>query len=251
VLVVCLVVSCATMGDDHRKNIACTCDAEKYILMLSRVYPERFTIKQKIILTVGGLQYDFIGYLAVWKGNAFRAVAFGDMGGKFVDLLFRDGRLEIVKSFLPENERELFREGVLYDILHLYMFRKQAKSFTCLSEGRGCSLYCEEENGKSDQYVFDVLDVNISSRTIVDGKVIREVTYEWREGEDRGAPDVPYKIRLVNHYWHYNLEIEVLEFKPRIESERIFESANAGERRPDIRRDNDVWAPLKTCVAGF
>ena len=74
---------------------------DKYTELLNNQYPDSFALTQRIILNVSGKQYDFIGQLTMNRGHAFRAVAFGEMGGQFIDILAKnDTVLILAKSKL-------------------------------------------------------------------------------------------------------------------------------------------------------
>ncbi|MBN1406159.1 MAG: hypothetical protein JW956_00130, partial [Calditrichaceae bacterium] len=78
---------------------------KKYLDLLNTQYPDSFSITQRIILNIAGKQYDFIGQLTMNRNNAFRAVAFGEMGGQFIDLIAKGDSVSILANptGLPEK----------------------------------------------------------------------------------------------------------------------------------------------------
>ena len=49
-------------------------------------YPQKFKMTQRVVLNIGGKQYDFNGYLLVDRDKGFRGAGFSDIGGKVFDV---------------------------------------------------------------------------------------------------------------------------------------------------------------------
>ena len=72
---------------------------QKQIQFLQQQYPDSFLLTQRIILTIAGKQYDFIGSLKMNPDKSFHLVAVGEMGGAFLEIQKVGGEIKILKKY--------------------------------------------------------------------------------------------------------------------------------------------------------
>lgn len=174
-------------------------------------YPEEFKMSQHIILKINGKEYDFVGYLAMKRKIGFRALAFGEMGGKVFDLVSREGRLEILTKPEGMPDRPLL-DGVMKDISHLYDAMVDNEAYPALKEDNAMSLIVRQKDGRFTEYIFSSDNERcVRSMEVSDGKIVRKaeyVDYRLFPGWDRPLPS---RVILSNLHWRYEMKIEMLK----------------------------------------
>lgn len=176
---------------------------------LAEPYPAEFRIAQHIILSADGKEYDFTGYLAVKKGNGFRAMALGDMGGRMFDLVENDGKREILAKpeLLPSGP---LLDGVMGDIRHLFMVQREG-SYVAAKRENGFSLISMGRDGLTEFMFSDDGGLLVSSLEVENGMPVREAAYSGYRLFNGWEKPLPARIVLVNRRWGYQLRIELLK----------------------------------------
>lgn len=171
-------------------------------------YPAEFRISQHIILSVNGKEYDFTGYLAAKKDSGFRAMAFGDMGGRMFDLLEKDGKREILSKpdLMPSGP---LLNGAMGDIRHLFMVWREG-SYVAAKRENGLSLIFKGRDGLSE-FLFSDDGLLASSIEVENGTPVREAAYSGYRVFSGWEKPLPARITLVNRRWGYQLRIELLK----------------------------------------
>jgi len=184
------------------------------------VYPEKFTMNQRIILTIKEKEYDFIGYLMVDRSSGFRAMTFGEMGGKVFDLGFTDGMAEIFKK--PEDmPLRPIVEGVIGDIRHLYFQPDFHEAFQIKSEEGKSFFIILRNTTEQSEYHYSTDSELYHSKHVSNNRIIREAShldYEVFPGWDM---PVPSRIRVVNHRWNYSLDVTLMKITEGIRSQKV------------------------------
>lgn len=186
--------------------------AEMYrerMLEFLHIYPEEFKLSQHIIMKANGKEYDFLGYLVVKRKKGFRAIAFGEMGGKIFDFIERDRIREIATKPEAMPSRPIL-DGVMGDINHLYDTGQFEDAYPSMEDGNKLSLVLKNMDNRSYEFVFSKEGILTASMEKAEGKLVRKATYDdYRLYPGCGKP-LPSKITLVNYRWHYELKIELL-----------------------------------------
>lgn len=179
------------------------------LLTLLDCYPQEFRISQHIIMKAGGKEYDFIGYLAKNRNGDFRALAFGEMGGKLFDFMEKNGQREVLlrPEGMPINP---LSDGVMGDISHLYKSDLHG-AYLARKEDNTLSLVVRQKDGGFTEHSFSRgKERGMASLEAAGGRIIRRAEYtDYRlfPGWDR---PIPSRIILSNFRWHYDLRIELL-----------------------------------------
>lgn len=171
-------------------------------------YPGEFRVSQRIILSVNGKEYDFIGYLAVTKNHGFRAMAFGDMGGRVFDFVEKDGAREILSKPDGMPSGPLLR-GVMGDLRHLYMVEPKG-AYAAAKPENGFSLIRKGRDGFSE-FVFSDDGGLASSIEVENGALAREAAYSSYRVFNGWDEPLPARIVLVNRCYGYQLRIDLLK----------------------------------------
>lgn len=178
------------------------------------MYPWEFRISQRIMLTVDKKELDFIGYLAMRQSKAFRAVAFGALGGKIFDFLFENGNYHVLKNPDGMPPRPL-RDGVMKEIRHLYDSRFPNRASLIKQTGNCATVRNRLNNREFELYVFST-DTGLLQKSMVmsnDITISDAVYSDYREY--RGIKGyLPSRIVMTNHRWHYQMEIKLLKIEP-------------------------------------
>jgi len=184
---------------------------QNQIQFLQQQYPDSFLLTQRIILTISGKQYDFIGSLKMIKNKSFHLVAVGEMGGAFLEIQKADGEIKILKNpgELPENP---LLEGVVEDINHLYNFVVFDECHSSLKDESCWSLYFKDDSEASRLYTFD-RNYLLESDGLEKGKVVRRARYSDYRKFDGVECVLPARIILENKKWRYSLKIDLLKIK--------------------------------------
>ncbi|MBE9503253.1 MAG: DUF3261 domain-containing protein [Proteobacteria bacterium] len=176
-------------------------------------YPPQFTMNQQIILTVKGQEYDFIGYLAVEGASEFRALAFAEMGGKIFDLSLTNGNVDILKKpeKMPSNP---LKKGVAGDIEHIYMQPKHSMEQKRHTDEGKVHITLKNDQHRRVEYVYSNEGGLLFSREFSKDKAIREISYSNYRLFRGWEKPLPAKIIIINHRWHYQIEVNLLKITP-------------------------------------
>ena len=142
------------------------------MLELIDPYPGEFRLSQHIIMKASNKEYDFLGYLVVKRKKGFRALAFGEMGGRVFDLIERDGKREIAAKpgAMPSNP---LLDGVMEDVSHLYDNGELEDAYPSMKEGSAFSLVMRKGVNRFSEYVFPDNGDRMASMVGVDGWRVR------------------------------------------------------------------------------
>jgi len=193
------------------------------MLELIDPYPGEFRLSQHIILKANNKEYDFVGYLVVKRRKGFRALAFGEMGGRIFDLIERDGKREIAAkpAAMPSNP---LLDGVMEDISHLYETGEFEDAYPSMKEGNTYSLVIRKGGNRFSEFVFSGSGDLMASMEAVDGRLVRSASYSEYRFYNRWESPLPSRITLVNHRWHYELRIELLKMDTGpVDERRLFD----------------------------
>lgn len=173
-------------------------------------YPAEFRASQRVIVRVGGREYDFVGYLVMDGNKDLRALAFGEMGGTLFDLAERKGRREVLAS--PEGvPMDPLLEGVMGDISHLFNARLDASAYAA-DRGNGAVAIVEARgNGVYIEHIFARGGLCTDSTEAINGRIVRRASYMDYRLFPGWARPMPARITISNLRWHYDLTIELLK----------------------------------------
>ncbi len=196
---------------------------------LQNQYSTDFSANQRIILQIRNNHYDFLGYLAMNRDSDFRATAFSDMGGRFIDFMHRNDSTKILynPADMPANP---VLEGVTGDILHLYRFNPGKTSYLTAAGDDSTMLVNFFNDDNFETYRFGSDDKLIYSQVIKAGHLVREAWYKNYKQFEHFSEALPQQTKLKNHRWGYELEINLLDIKPVINSEKVFSECNEQSR---------------------
>ncbi|MCC6544379.1 MAG: hypothetical protein IT392_07755 [Nitrospirae bacterium] len=196
--------------------------------MLERIdpYPGEFRLSQHIIMKVRDKENDFPGYLLVKRKKGFRAIAFGEMGGRIFDLIERDGKRKIAvkPGAMPSNP---LLNGVMGDIRHLYDIRESEDAYLSRNEKNTPSLVVRKGEDSVFEYLFSAGGDLIASLEAVDGRLVRSVSYSGYRLYDGWERPLPSMITLVNYRWHYELRVDLLKIDAGpVDEQMLFDNKN-------------------------
>lgn len=181
------------------------------------VYPETFTLNQRIILTIDDKEYDFIGYLATDRKSGFRAITFGEMGGKAFDFAFAEGKAEIFSK--PEDMPVgPIAEGVIGDIRHTYFRPPFDEAFQVQEKDEKSRIIILRQATEQSEYHYSAGKILVYSRQVSEMKLIREASYHDYKTFPGWKKSLPSRIRVVNHRWNYTMDITLTRIREGIKN---------------------------------
>ena len=193
------------------------------VAIIERVnmYPDEFKAFQHITLKVKGSEFNFIGYLAFKRDYGFRALSYGELGGKVFDLMEK-GEVGTV-IFKPENmSLKPLRDGVIGDIELIFCAVGAEESYIGERDAYALSLI-STSGGAKKEFLFLTPDgLPEKSVEVYEEKLIREVTYggyKLYPGWNRVLPSL---ITVRNRRWHYELRVELLKIDVGPVGENLF-----------------------------
>ncbi len=192
----------------------------RYIDVAENRFPASFTSQQRIVLSVGSKEYDFIGFLAV-RGDSIRAVAMNEFGGKMFDLLDNGSTVSLLTNApkLPENP---IIEGVAGD-LRLCFRALPASKYKLGLMGLEPVLTGVDSRGAVRLFEFSNQEKQtVHLIEVVKGEKIREANIRFKQDYRE-----PVQIEVVNHKWHYSMNIQVLKIEDTLPDEKLFENTKA------------------------
>ncbi len=179
---------------------------EPYLDIINKRYPANFKMYHRVVLTVGGRQMDFTGCLEVRDREIFRGVAFGELGGKFLEFKTVDGYPEIIWSPSGIN-RNALTNGMLIDLKNIYCGQtNSAKLFR-----RRNVLYYGMEG-----CITEFIDGKMLPAKMLfmrGGRIIRQVQCKEYAAFPGWKLLLPKLIVVENYLWDYRVEIELLKFE--------------------------------------
>ena len=228
IILLLLIQNCSPSGIPVGEPIDDPTLLERLVNKLDIQYPHTFSLSQRIILNVRGKQYDFLGQLMVEKGKAFRAIAFGEMGGLFLDILHKGSQTSILgnPSSLPEKPLKL---GVARDILQIFDYQRSEKMLFKNNQGR---IWIRQSiTGEIFyEYFFDKDSGLLQDMYIIEGNsIIKKIQFKNYAEYEKASTPLPSLIVVENKEWHYSMEIHLLTFKPEFDHKKAFELPGASE----------------------
>jgi hypothetical protein len=219
-----LLYSCASKKIIPGKSIIDPIVKSNYINLLNNQYPDSFAFTQRILLNVAGKQYDFIGQLTINRGVAYRAVAFGEMGGQFIELLARGDSISLLANPTNLPEKPILR-GVAEDIKQLFYYNKiKNLNYSNLASG---IVKISINTSENEQLIYlinpnnnEILNLNYFSGNIL----IRSAEFLEYKKQNSWERTTPSCIKLTNHRWHYSLEIRLLKFSTIYDANKVFKT---------------------------
>ena len=195
---------------------------DKYTELLNNQYPDSFALTQRIILNVSGKQYDFIGQLTINRGIAFRAVAFGEMGGQFIDILAKNDTVSILANPTGLPEKPIL-QGVTEDIIQLFHYKKPNSFRLSYPDIDTNSVVLNESSTIRHHYsVSRNKNQILSLESYSKNKSIRLAEFLEYKKYDIWDREIPLLIYLTNKRWRYSLEIHLLKFSNHYDSQKVF-----------------------------
>ena len=185
--------------------------AKKCLQRLNNQYPSSFQLTQRILLTVSGKEYDFIGSLTMHGDSAFRALALGEMGGTFLDIQYDSGRVQILKNpgNMPEHP---LTTGIVEDILHLFTFPGNGCDFESSLQDDRLHLQLADSPEATTMLTFEQSNL-VASEKYINGRVVRRAQYSNYQKMDGFGCPLPQRILLENKKWRYSLKIDLLKIE--------------------------------------
>ncbi len=204
-----IVISCTVKLSLPKGEKVCAGLTQKNLWQLENQYPKSFQLTQRILLSVSGKEYDFIGSLTMRQDSVFRAVALGEMGGTFLDIKHETDTVSILKNSgnLPENP---LLDGVVGDILYLFSFSRGNKKLASSFHNEQLHVQLSDSINETTILIFEKNNL-IASEQIIDGQLVRKAQYSnYIKSVVSGCP-LPGRILLENKKWRYTLKIDLLK----------------------------------------
>lgn len=172
---------------------------------------------QRIVLSSGIREWDFLGFLQAYPNGDFRAMLIAEMGGKALDIehLEETSTTRVLWS-VPSFPKTIVQESVPNDIKHLFgRYPLEQCRAAQRSLGRN-SLLVQLGPDHTVEYVFDKRNqLVVESFETLNGKLIRQATYDKPKDFPKAKINrlVPSRIRLKNLQDNYKLDIRILSME--------------------------------------
>ena len=217
-----LIFSCAIKKNYNLIPIDDQTSINKYTELLNNQYPDSFALTQRIILNISGKQYDFIGQLTMNRRNAFRAMAFGEMGGQFIDILGKDDSVSILANPTGLPEKPIL-QGVAEDIKQLFHYKNYNALKLFYPDIDTIEVFYNTSDNEQHNYLFDKNKNQILSlKSYSKDKLIRSAEFLEYKKYDIWDKEISTLIYLNNHHWRYSLEIRLLQFNSQYDVNKAF-----------------------------
>ena len=213
VLLTVVLVTCGC-GSSLRYQTAALQDrelCEELSNDLKSIYPERFKVVHRIILSIYDKQIDATGYLVANGNGEYRLLALGDFGNVYFDVSSNNDKVIINKNLL-ELSAEKFSNGVLRDIkatcLYVPVDRMQLAQ---IPDGRPVLRYTAEK--ETYLFIFNS-DRQLEEYVILkNGRCIYKAEFkQWKQLPGL-SNQAPIMIRTTNYKLHYSLVIDVIKLE--------------------------------------
>lgn len=172
------------------------------------LYPDRFRMYHRVILTLRGKNYDFNGYLTR-EGDHVSAVGFNDLGGRLFDIHSSPQKVEVVSkpAHMPAT---ILRNHLAFELRVLF-----APALHTLPANGSADKIVLIEGRRNVEYNFDPALEHCLTITIREGNkpisVIQLRDYIMYNGWDR---EIPQTIKVSNRKWNYEMTLLLLQIKP-------------------------------------
>ncbi|UCE58692.1 MAG: DUF3261 domain-containing protein [Phycisphaerales bacterium] len=209
-MVVLSLTGCAPRYYDPGERLVNQESVGEYLFAVQGVYPRNCRLTQRVLVHFRGGEFDMIGYLFLRPEGEWSAVALGDMGIELFHLRWTNGQGEVIRQ--PESMPPgPIRDGVIADIQHLFG-RKHAHPAYLTQQARGrVGLVLQISQDVLEVYDFVGRGKELAgSRTIADGVIVREATFEGAAMYSGAADPLSKRIVLHNYEWGYSMEVEPL-----------------------------------------
>ena len=219
-----LAVGCGTSPFDGMLPVADPALRDRLVRETGEVYPESFRMLHRVVLSVGGRELDFTGYVLVRGSGALRAVAFGEIGGTYFDVVTRaPDDATVVRS--PERMKpEWLVEGVAWPLRDIYVDAPPDDSrLVRLRDGR-LALLTFARRGDAVITVFSAATSRPEALiTCAGGAVRREARLsDWGPAAGSGRV-VPRRIVVADRTRGYRFEASLVKLEEVDPPERLFD----------------------------
>lgn len=170
-------------------------------------------LEQRILLSAAGTEMDMRGYLVVGAEGDWLALALGGMGVEHFRFQKSAEEME-VQGAPPGFPPKPLRNGVAEDIDFLFGRLRPLRIWSSpagaenelrvlkLGEGEYAEFRFDDESGRPS-----------AARHLCDGSLVRTVRYADYRLDSSGHAVVPHRVLIVNHRWHYEIEIVLYRLK--------------------------------------
>ncbi|MHC5054344.1 MAG: hypothetical protein ACYTKD_06465 [Planctomycetota bacterium] len=221
---VALAAGCGTGPFDGMLPVADPALRDRLVREAGDVYPESFRMLHRVVLTVGGREFDFTGYVLVSRPGALRAVAFGEIGGTYFDVVTRaPDEARVVRS--PARMRvEWLVEGVAWPLRDLYVDAPSADSHLVrLRDGR-LGLLAFRQGGDAALTIFAPGGAKPEALVVCrSGRPTREARLsDWGPAPGSGR-EVPRRIVVADRTRGYRFEASLVKLNEVDPPDRLFD----------------------------
>lgn len=185
---------------------------------LRTIFPEQCRFYCRVTTNIAGKEMDLIAYTALNNANA-RSKGFGEIGGTLFDFLYVNGKT-ILLAAPNQLSINIIKNGPGKDLHHLFFVsREKTNDAAC---GDNCILI---NSGEKNYHIFEfsTQGVLVSSKEYLGQNLLRECRYSgWKTFKDWNKK-VPGHLFLINHDIGYSFEVDIIDVRPGLKSEKAFQ----------------------------
>jgi len=175
---------------------------------LRHLYPDRFMMYHRVILSVRGKSYDFNGYLTR-EGDQISAVGFNDLGGRLFHIISSPQKVEVLSK--PERmPATVLRSGVAPELHAMFAAGASEAPFGPITSTESILIH----GRRNIEYIFDSTLQRCGTIIISEGSekisVIQLRDYQMFAGWNQ---DIPQTIAVFNRKWNYEMTLRLLQIK--------------------------------------
>ncbi len=219
----------------------------RLFVALDERVPPMLQSSQRVVLSSGIREWDFLGFLRFDPNGDFRAKLVPEMGGKALDIEYIEATSTTrVLWSVPTFPKEMVKESVPADIKHLFGRYPLEICRAARHSGGKNSLVVQLAPDHTIEYVFDKKNESVvESFETQGGQLTRRATYAKLKDFPKAKINrlTPSRLRLKNLKENYKLDVQILllefpEASVRVHDENEDKNAKqtANTRQPANKR---------------
>lgn len=207
-LIVSLFVFAGCAQHSIRYNLIPGSPSDALLDKLHHLYPDRFRMHHRVILTVRGKSYDFNGYLTR-EGNHILALGFNDLGGRLFHFTSSPQKVEVLSK--PEHvPAVVLRSCVTQELNAVYCAAVFQDHVVSSSSDKIVLIH----GRRNIEYLFNPHLQRCHTIIISEGgeriSLIELRDYRIFAGWNR---EMPQSIKVSNRKWNYEMRLRLLQIK--------------------------------------
>ena len=187
---------------------------EEMAQTIERLYPEKFKVFHRVVLTLFKKDYVLQGYLSVDRSNReLKLLAQNDLGGTVFSVHYIKDVTQVIESHLKSIKSQWLEKTLLRDLITIYLPEPFAEDSRVFSSESGRDVIAQKKGKVRQEMIFKPHDGPFPYRfTGVKHYINQECVYAAEFDYEGKQHFHPRFIQISDAKMHYQLKIKIRYF---------------------------------------